>query len=92
MFNLFPIIMARMTTATNDVVVQNMLLLTDNILPHKTCLKPRGMILDKGGQKKIASTHGASTLVDFYIYVELNKNTIIECPFELMAYKALKIQ
>jgi hypothetical protein len=84
--------MARMTTATSDVVVQNMLLLTDNILPHKTCLKPRGMTLDKGGKKKIASTHGAPTLVDFYTYVELNKNTIIECPFELMAYKVVKVE
>ncbi len=92
MFNLFPIITARMTTATNDVVVQNMLLLTNNILRHKTCLKPRGMILDKGGPKKIASTHGAPTLEDFYTYVELKKNIILEFPFELVAYKAIKVE
>jgi hypothetical protein len=42
--------------------------------------------------KKIASTHDAPTLVEFYTYVELSKNTIIECPFESMAYKAVKVK
>ncbi len=42
MFNLSPI-----TMATNDVVVQNTLLLIDNIVPHKTCLKPRAWFLIK---------------------------------------------
>ncbi len=37
-----------MTTTINDVVVHNTLLLTNNILPHKTCLKLKGMILNKG--------------------------------------------
>ncbi len=69
MFNLSPITMTRMTTATDDMAMQNMLLLIDNILPHKTCLKPRGRILNKGAKKQFASTHGAPTLVDFYIYV-----------------------
>jgi hypothetical protein len=30
--------------------------------------------------KTNSSTHGALTLVDFYTYVELNKNIIVECP------------
>jgi len=55
--------------AMNDMAMQNMLLLIDNILPHKTCLKPRGRILNKGAKKQFASTHGAPTLVDFYTYV-----------------------
>jgi hypothetical protein len=50
------------------------------------------MILDKGGPKKIASTHGAPTLEDFYTYVELKKNIILEFPFELVAYKAIKVE
>jgi len=79
MFNLSPIIITKMTMPTNDMAVQNMIMLTNNILPHKTCLKSRGMILNKGA-KKISSTHGALTLVDFYTYVELNKNIIVECP------------
>ncbi len=82
-----------MTTTTNDVAVQNMLLLTDNILPHKTCLKLGGMILNKGANFYFfASTHGTPTLVDLYIYVELDKNTIIVCPLESMAYKAIKVE
>jgi hypothetical protein len=44
--------------------------------------KTKGKILNKGAKKHFfASTHGAPTLVDFYIYVELNKDTIVECPF-----------
>jgi len=31
----------------NDVATQNMFLLTDNILPHRTCLKLKGKILNK---------------------------------------------
>jgi hypothetical protein len=34
--------------ATNDMAMQNMHLLIDNILPHKTCLKLRGKIFSKG--------------------------------------------
>jgi hypothetical protein len=34
--------------ATNDVVMQNTLLLTDNILPLQTCLKLGGKIFNKG--------------------------------------------
>jgi hypothetical protein len=82
MFNLFFITTARMTIAMNDMVVQNMLLLTYNILPHKTCLKLGGMIHNKGAKKKIASTHGAPTLIDFYTHVKLNKDITIECPCE----------
>jgi hypothetical protein len=48
-----------MTTAMNDVVVQNMLLLTDNNLPHYTCLKLRGKIFNKGTILFFAPTHGA---------------------------------
>ncbi len=47
MFNFSPIIMAKMTTTTNDVAMQNMFLLIDNIVPHRTYLKPRGMILNE---------------------------------------------
>jgi hypothetical protein len=39
--------MAKMTTTTNDVAMQNMFLLIDNIVPHRTYLKPRGMILNE---------------------------------------------
>jgi hypothetical protein len=39
--------------AMNDVAVQNMLILIANILPHKTCLKPRGKIVNKGAKKKL---------------------------------------
>ncbi len=46
--------------ATNDVVMHNMFLLIDNILPHKTCLKARGRIFNKGAKNIFfASTHGA---------------------------------
>jgi hypothetical protein len=34
--------------ATNDMAMQNMLLFTNNILSHKTCLKLRGRIINKG--------------------------------------------
>ncbi len=35
------------------------------------------MIINKGAKNIFfASTHDAPTLVDFYIYVELNKNTM----------------
>jgi len=34
--------------AINDMVVQNMFLLTYNILQHKTCLKLGGKIHNKG--------------------------------------------
>jgi hypothetical protein len=58
-----------------------MLLLTNNILPHKICLKPRGRILYKGVKDFFfASTHGTPSLVDLYTYVKLNKDTIVECP------------
>jgi len=53
MFNLSPITITKMTTTTNDMAVQNMLLLTNNILPHKTSLKSGGMILNKVAKKKI---------------------------------------
>jgi hypothetical protein len=66
--------MARMATAMNDVVMQNMLLSTYNILPHKTCSKLGDRILNRGAKNIFSSsTHGAPTLVDFYINVELNK-------------------
>jgi hypothetical protein len=66
-----------MTIATNDVAVQNMFLLIDNILPHKTCMKLGGKILNKDDTNVfLISTHGAPTLVDFYIYVKLNKNIL----------------
>ncbi len=72
--------------AMNDVVVQNILLLTDNILPHKTCMKPRDRIFNKGAKNIFSSsTHGTPTLVDLYTYVDLNQDTIVECPCELVA-------
>jgi hypothetical protein len=75
------------------MAMHNMLLLIDNILPHKTCLKPRGRIFNKGAKKNsFASTHGTPSLVDFYTYVELNKNTIVKCPCELVAYKAVRVE
>jgi hypothetical protein len=41
----------------------------------------KGMILKKGAKAHfLASTHGEPTLVDFYTYVELYKDVIIECP------------
>jgi hypothetical protein len=43
--------------------------------------EPKGMILNKATNLFFfAWTHGAPTLVDFYTYVELNKDTIIKCP------------
>ncbi len=82
MFNLSPITMARMTTTMNDVAMQNMFLLTNNILPHtlvkkwgfynsdRTCMKPWGKILNKGAKNFFfVSIHGAPTLVDFCTYV-----------------------
>jgi hypothetical protein len=45
MFDLSPIITAKMTMATNDVAMQKMPMLIDNILPHRTCLKLGGKIL-----------------------------------------------
>jgi hypothetical protein len=73
--------MAMMITAINDVAVCNTLLLTNNILPHKTHLKLKGMILNKGAKNVyFASTHVAPTLVNFYTYVELNKDTVVGCP------------
>jgi hypothetical protein len=70
-----------------------MFLLTNNILPYKTCLRPRGRILYKGAKNILfTSTHGTPTLVDFYTYVELNKDTIIECPRELVAYKVVRME
>jgi hypothetical protein len=38
------------------------------------------------------STHGARTLVDLYTYVELNKDTIVECPHEPVAYKIVRVE
>jgi hypothetical protein len=58
-----------MTTAMNDLAIQNMFLLIDYILPHKTSLKLGGRILNKGAIF-FTSTYGAPTLVDFYINVE----------------------
>jgi hypothetical protein len=70
-----------MTMTINDMVVQNMLLLIDNILPHKTCLKPKARFLIKFPFLFIfVSTHGTPTLEDFSTYVELSKDTIVECP------------
>jgi hypothetical protein len=47
MFNLSPNTTTKMTMTTNDMATQNMLLLTNNILPHRTCLKLGGMIFNK---------------------------------------------
>jgi hypothetical protein len=90
MFKLSPITTTRRTMTTNEAPVQNMLLLTYNILPHKTCLKLGSRILNKGAKMFFASTHGAWTLVDFYTYLELNKDTFAKCQCESMAYKAIK--
>jgi len=79
MFNLFPITTAKMTMTMNDVAVQSMLLLIDNILPDKTCLKLGGRILNKGA-KKINCFNTWRTLLNFYIYIELNKDTIVRFP------------
>jgi hypothetical protein len=38
----------------------------------------RGKILNKGAKFFFASTHGTKTLVDFYTYVELNKDIIVD--------------
>jgi hypothetical protein len=40
----------------------------------------RGRILNESANFFVASTHIAPTLVDFYTYFELNKDTIVECP------------
>ncbi len=73
--------MVMMIMAINDVTMCNTLLLTNNILPHKTRLKLKGMILKKGAKNVFfASTHGAPTLVNFYADVELNKDIIVGCP------------
>jgi hypothetical protein len=55
-------------------------------------MKPRGKILNKGAQKKIVLTHGAPTFVNFYTYVKLNKDTIVEFSHESMAYKVVKVE
>ncbi len=47
MFNLSPNTTTKMIMTTSDMATQNMLLLTNNMLPHRTCLKSRGMILNK---------------------------------------------
>jgi hypothetical protein len=50
-----------MTTTMNDVATQNMFLLTNNILPHKTCLKPGGKIPNKcvlGPLREFSSVFG----------------------------------
>ncbi len=65
MFNLSPIATTKMTMTMNDAAMQNMLLVIDNILPHKTSLKVRGKIFNKGAKKIIFSTHGAPNLVRF---------------------------
>ncbi len=64
-----------------SVLSPNMLLLIDNILPHKTCLKLRGMIINKCANFILfISTHGAPTLVYFCINVWLNKDIVVGCP------------
>jgi hypothetical protein len=65
MFNFSPITMTRMIMDTNDMVIQNMLLLIDNVMQHMTCMKPKGKIFNKCAKCFFASTHGAPTLVDF---------------------------
>jgi hypothetical protein len=55
--------------ATNDVVVQNMLLLTDNILPHKICLKLGGMILNEGTQIIIFCFNTGGTDLGRFLYL-----------------------
>ncbi len=68
---------------TNDAAMQNMLLLTNTIMPHKTRSKLGGRILYKGIKNIFfVSTNGTPTLVDFYTYVELNEDTIVKCPCE----------
>jgi hypothetical protein len=62
-------------------------------MPQKTCLKLGCRIFHKGVKNIFfASTHGTPTLVDFYTYVELNKYTIVKCPRESVAYKAVKVE
>ncbi len=71
MFNLSRNVMAMMTTTTSDVALQNMFLLTNYIIPHKTCWK-------LGARFLIKDSHGTQTLEDFYAYVELNKDIIVD--------------
>jgi len=67
--------------ATNDVAMQNTFMLINNILPHKTCWKLGGKILNKCANFfKKNSTHGAPTLVDFCTNNWLKKNIIVRCP------------
>jgi hypothetical protein len=43
--------------------------------------KTKGKILNKVSISFIfVSTHGTPTLEDFFTYVELSKDTIVECP------------
>jgi hypothetical protein len=78
MFNLSPITTIRMIMAMNDVTMQNMFLLTNNILAHKRCVKAKAWFLIELFFFFL-STHGTLTLVNLYTYVELNKDTIVEC-------------
>ncbi len=50
-----------LTVTTNYMIVHNMLLLTNNILPHKTCLKPKDKIFNKGAKKNCFNTWGTIT-------------------------------
>jgi len=45
MFNLSPITTIRMIMAMNDVTMQNMFLLTNNILAHKRCVEAKAWFL-----------------------------------------------
>jgi hypothetical protein len=56
-------------TATNDMVVQNMLLLIDNIMPHKTCLKLGSRILSKGAKFYFCFNTWRTNLGRFFIFI-----------------------
>jgi hypothetical protein len=51
------------------MAMQNMLLVTNNILPHWTCLKPWGMIFNKHQKIFFASTNGAATNRFLYLHL-----------------------
>ncbi len=76
MFNLSPNTTAKMTMTTNDMATQNMLLLTNNMLPHRTCLKSRGMILNKYVLGPLSEFMGVfGYLID--IIIDLNTSNLL---------------
>jgi len=55
--------------ATNDMVMQNMFLLTHNILQHKTCLKLGGKIHNKSTKNFFLLQHMGHQPWKIYVFM-----------------------